>query len=84
MKAKQTSDTGSELTNLETLGSLTRWTGLCIEGSPTMFAMLETNRPRCNTRNRIIGRELVGRHKKFYTFTKVCLANYKKKRVISL
>ena len=43
-----------------------RWTGLCIEGSPSTFEQLRINRPKCANFNALVGP--ISQARTFYTF----------------
>ena len=57
---------GQYLSNLLFFELQMNWRGVCVEGSPSSFTMLKTNRPECIVINAVIGMEEGERV--FYTF----------------
>merc|ERR550514_737965 len=60
---------GVYLSNTLFFESQMGWRGLCIEGSPTSYALLRQNRPGCVNVNAVIGDpDKIGAAKTFYSF----------------
>ena len=57
---------GQYLSNLLFFEMQLNWRGICVEGSPSSFALLRVNRPSCATTNAVIGSDTGKRI--FYTF----------------
>ena len=57
---------GQYLSNLLFFEMQLDWRGICIEGSPTSFALLKINRPKCSVINAVIGPD--HEERTFYTF----------------
>lgn len=57
---------GQYLSNLLFFEMQMNWRGVCVEGSPSSFALLKANRPECITVNAVIGAD--EGEKLFYTF----------------
>ena len=59
---------GQYLSNLLFFEMQMEWSGICVEGSPTSFPILQSNRPSCRTVNAVIAKGAPGDSKVFYTF----------------